>query len=136
MTSLRLQEIRARAEAATPGPWTENPNWPGCIHGPNGENVASDGDFSGVHDANDSDFVANARTDIPDLLDEIDRLQALLKAERAWGKHCSTIDAYDFCRGNGDHNFCRYGYPEKTYCEVGEKIAQELLRLRGEVGEV
>lgn len=55
MTPERLAEIKARAEAATSGPWDD-----GCSHAVNGE------------------FIAHARQDIPDLVAEVERLRAAL----------------------------------------------------------
>lgn len=65
MTSEQLAEIRARSEAATPGPW----GW---------EQVPSL-----ALPPTDVDFVIHARTDIPALLDYIEELQAEME------KHCT-----------------------------------------------
>ena len=81
MTPEELAAIRARAEAATPGPWDGVPgrcilpdDWnhrytahqviEGCIYNPNAEN--------------DHAFIAHAREDIPALVAEVERLQAEL----------------------------------------------------------
>ena len=60
----RLTEIRARADAATPGPWT----------------VTDDGALSsGVPPSSpvaNGEFIAHARDDVPWLLGEIERLKA------------------------------------------------------------
>jgi len=81
MTPEELAAIRARAEAATPGPWRGVPgryilpdDWnhrytahqviEGCIYNPNAEN--------------DHAFIAHAREDIPALVAEVERLQAEL----------------------------------------------------------
>ena len=86
MTPEELAAIRARAEAATPGPWDGVPgrcilpdDWnhrytahqviEGCIYNPNAEN--------------DHAFIAHAREDIPALVAEVERLQAELAAARA-----------------------------------------------------
>jgi hypothetical protein len=78
----RLAEIAARAEAATPGPWTVDleqcdcsDGW--CGHGTYVSSVYSGGvlrtEFSDFPDA-DWQFVIRARTDVPALLAEIQRL--------------------------------------------------------------
>jgi hypothetical protein len=88
-----LKAIRERAEKATPGPWRaecrsvgneeNDPAWPPDdflqfeLHGP--APVMGRGDFVG----RDADFIAHARSDIPDLLEHIEGLEAhvaLLKA--------------------------------------------------------
>jgi hypothetical protein len=99
MTEERLAEIRARVEAATPGPWTvQEPAW----HRGNGPyktaitagknrtvaNALTNGKPTFQCDPNgiahttrmpepcaDGIFIAAARTDIPELLDEITRLR-------------------------------------------------------------
>lgn len=104
MTDERLSEIRARAEKATLGPW----EWDSynSIHAPeqkidhDGEKwckvIASIPDHPTGEDsflaeqitersawyresAANADLIAHARTDIPDLLDEIGRLKAELR---------------------------------------------------------
>lgn len=75
----RIEEIRARAEAATPAPWADD----------NGYRVRFGGNkivcdmklFDGV--GNDSAFVAHARTDVPDLLDALAAARAEVAALRA-----------------------------------------------------
>ena len=83
MTDERLAEIKARADAATPGPWERN-NLAGR---PEREVFAGDeliGDFGvgGWEDDEGADrveinaeFIAHARQDIPDLLAEVERLR-------------------------------------------------------------
>ena len=84
MTPEQLAEIRARAEAATPGPWE-------CIESfPPGEfalaarppdevgplTIAIVGNDDAWEDAEaNTQFAAHARTDIPALLDYIEELQ-------------------------------------------------------------
>lgn len=77
-----IDEVRMPCKHATPGPWmsyVEGRDFFGgenvIVRGPN----KSEGDLylSGATTA-DQDFIAQAREDIPLLLDEIDRLRALL----------------------------------------------------------
>ena len=70
-----LEEIRKRAEAATPGPWkafVEDRDFQSgsSFIQTQGEDI----ELIGATEA-DYDFIANARQDIPKLLDEIDRLK-------------------------------------------------------------
>lgn len=86
MADIDLDAIRARAEAATPGPWVTD--WDAgyvvqsalsLVADVHGEPVRADDpldyDDTGQPDA---EFIAHARVDIPMLLDEIERLRALL----------------------------------------------------------
>ena len=70
MISIDTKAIRARAEAATKGPWRRHPN-------PRFYVQFDDGHFGGTdeeHEAN-ARFCAAARTDVPALLDRIDELE-------------------------------------------------------------
>lgn len=62
MTTNDLAAITARAAAASPGPWTVEEAW--HVH----EWV----------DGGDAEFIAHARTDVPDLVAEVTELRALL----------------------------------------------------------
>ena len=87
--ALDLDAIRARAEAATPGPWKV---W-GDDDG-DSEDVFSvfDGEhnslgLTGYYRRNalaNAEFTANARQDIPDLLAEVERLQNRLELEQIY----------------------------------------------------
>jgi hypothetical protein len=64
----RIEDIKARAEAATPGPWTDGERDQGywvCQPGEDGDVVVGD---HYKPDAPDAAFIAHARQDIPDLL--------------------------------------------------------------------
>jgi hypothetical protein len=83
MDKQRLDAIRARCEAATPGEWV-------VIHKGNALSViAKSGAFTlnichySHKDGADAEFIAHARTDVPDLLAEIERLTAELAAMTA-----------------------------------------------------
>lgn len=82
MSKERLMEVRRRADAATKGPW-EVFGGDGILEMPGGKLIVSyRADEAFVEEA-DAEFCAHARTDIPDLLDEIEYLQGLLDACRA-----------------------------------------------------
>lgn len=89
MTDEQIQQIRERAEKATPGPWhpAEGPNGEYEIWAGHGEYDDDWGElvYESVGEVNrwnnrnrDADiaFILNAREDIPALLAEVDRLRA------------------------------------------------------------
>lgn len=119
MTPDRLAAIKARAEAATPGPWVvELPEWGECdgIRSKNGTQILNAGscipdpktavDYGGtVHDwkeepydygvykQDDSTFIAHAREDVPALLTEVERLRAEVARLRVENQQlCRQID--------------------------------------------
>ena len=91
-TAGRLAEIRARAEAATPGHWGVHYDGNGTYtieaqprHIP-GVGSVREGDVATLHGAHedaqpyhDSGFMARAREDVPWLLDRVAELEALVK---------------------------------------------------------
>lgn len=87
MTDEELQAIRTRAEAATPGPWTEGAGTVAggevreLVIGPDGRTIiamAYGGFGHPMPDCTREDraFIAAARTDVPALLAEVERLRA------------------------------------------------------------
>lgn len=84
MSDERLEQIKARAAAATPGPWD--------CYGDGAHEVFDAGEYSDgdpgevvapvVTKLNDAEFIAQAREDIPALLDEIDRLHEEVRDQR------------------------------------------------------
>ncbi|MGP1393961.1 MAG: hypothetical protein ACTS3R_00430 [Inquilinaceae bacterium] len=79
----KLKAIRDRCEAATAGPWKS------YIEGRDHESGSSfimtsaeDIELSGATDA-DQDFIAHARQDVPQLVDEVKRLRQRLKERGA-----------------------------------------------------
>lgn len=76
---LDLDAIKARANAATPGPWDAyRPRevyrlYEVCSTTPSGMNEVL-AEVSGYNASNDAEFIAAARTDIPDLLAAVERL--------------------------------------------------------------
>ena len=76
MTDDELQTIKRLCEAATPGPWRAFIEGRDHLAGSSFiQTPVDDIELSGATDA-DYDFIANARQDIPRLLDEIHRLRA------------------------------------------------------------
>ncbi len=119
--SERLEEIRRREEAATPGPWESkcrsvgneenDPAWPETdflqfhVHGTDGseDEVAGPkevtwgrGDFYG----RDADFIAHTREDIPWLLAEVERLEGV-------ANEASNIIHGEFCGQEKCNGVCK-----------------------------
>ena len=106
MDSKYLAEIKAREQAATPGPWYAD-GW-GLFDDIQGELVE-------LHDTDpDAQFIAHARTDIPALVAEVERLNVIAEQryqlydgalntiatlEKALGLACERIAEYAFCGG-------------------------------------
>lgn len=83
MTHDELQAIKARAEAATPGPWeaTLSQTVQIDISGPSlGQRYEDDGLRVSYVSESDATFIAHARTDVPALVAEVERLQVLVDA--------------------------------------------------------
>ena len=85
-----LEEIKKRAENATPGPWfrqyvdvvTTDPD-PRDIHSDAPRECrisrrAEHLDFKDAQGIRDADFIAHARTDVPKLVNALERVEALL----------------------------------------------------------
>lgn len=143
-----LDDIRARAEAATPGPWQWSPEenvWGDC--GPNLETVErgpvySDGSQgaeatvvgSWGHDANgisvedsDKEFIAHAREDVPRLLHAVYAVLALHRevecvdedGEPTGGTCCEECKDLDDHSGERVHEV----FPCRTVREIQAALA-------------
>ena len=78
MNQQELDAIRARADAATRGPWNvTSVEWAGCfyVEGRDHEPLVED----------DRDFIAHARADIPALLDALDAAVAAIERLKKQG---------------------------------------------------
>ena len=105
MPDLDLDAIEARANAATPGPWTterpapltEGPAAglrPGvCIAAtsPSKENRVYANPPGGQYPSADQRFIAHARTDVPALADEVRRLRAALTSLSNDADHALSV---------------------------------------------
>lgn len=102
---LDLDAIEARAEAATPGPWTarlRDDMWE--INDGSGSNFVSivescwlpddcdTGQYGGIPDVDDARFIAHARTDVPALVAELRAAREVVEAAHKW-KSALTWDA-------------------------------------------
>jgi hypothetical protein len=72
----REAEIRTRAEAATPGPWSTHEDWPGRVFSDGNPNYLHIARTTGWNAEANERFISHARDDVPALLAEIDRLRA------------------------------------------------------------
>lgn len=110
----RLEEIEARVNAATPGPWewedTERQRWGVTAKGL----VANKGDVIHADDfyldgkERDLDFISHSRDDIPFLLDKLKRAQEIIQYGRDacdCGCQCGYYDATD-TEGNAVLSTC------------------------------
>lgn len=83
MNQSELDEIQSRCDAASPGPWKsyvegrDHTSGSSFIRTGTSEKRGEDIELTGATIA-DQDFIAGAREDVPRLLAEIRRLQALL----------------------------------------------------------
>ena len=92
MSTDRIAEIRARADAATPGPWEAKRN---ARRGNTTVILDPDGQFV-AHYVNptDAEFLAAARQDIPHLLDLIDRVRAAVAEHRTSQGPAATVPVW------------------------------------------
>ena len=77
VTPVQLQEIKARCDAASPGPWREATN--GIISGAEHTVVS----YIFRTRPKDMEFISRVRSDIPALISEIERLNTLLEQDAA-----------------------------------------------------
>lgn len=89
MTDQELKAIRERWQAATPGPWGR---WPGGVTLPLCRYVIIETDQPNAHA--DRAFIAHAITDVPALLDEVDRLRTAMRkqADESWRRILGLMD--------------------------------------------
>jgi hypothetical protein len=78
LTPERLAEIEKRCNAATAGPWERNEAYPTQLHSSTKHAGSLVVIINGMNFPRDVDFVLHSRTDIPDLLSEIKRLNGEL----------------------------------------------------------
>ena len=87
LTNEELTAIKARCEAATPGPWKpyiegrDHVSGSSFIMTGEGATRGDDIELTGATEA-DYDFIAHARQDIPRLLEEVEELRKLVKPYR------------------------------------------------------
>ena len=127
LTKSELDEIRARCEAATPGPWHGNVFGYGGVHILWGSVYMGDGELVriGHNESSNADFVARARQDVPDLLEEVERLRAALRQVEShvwkWPERGNIVGGYNPARGRFQICDCRLCGRQFTLYSSGEK---------------
>ena len=116
----RLNEIEARANAATEGPWM-GIRYPdgflGRVIGGNGFGVAED-----FPDDADAEFIAHARTDVPDMAAA---LRAVLDLHARSG-HTRSVG---FPRADRDEHYCladQQAWPCPTVTAIRQHLGDDL----------
>lgn len=105
MTPARLADIEGREKAATPGPWeildyaTYEDHDECCLE------LQDDTIESSKHE--NAEFIATARTDIPDLLAEVRRLTAELSAVTL-ERDAAVKDLYYLAEDHGHCDICAH----------------------------
>jgi len=113
MTQERINEIRSRCEAATPGQWRTPPSFSGVTSQRFGDVCLRPSSYTPFND-NNMIFISHAREDVPALLDYIAEL------ERKEDRVCSVVykmDSHlnviatcsacgDICVASGNHEYC------------------------------
>ncbi len=84
--TLNLEAIKARCEKATAGePFRDGTVWQARSFRPNTQIATKDlRHVALVGNDDDADFIAHARTDLPALVAEVERLRKVEAAARAW----------------------------------------------------
>lgn len=105
MTGDRLAQIEARANAATEGPWRSD-RWEDFTGRETTYSISGDTEVSPlVHEPDDAEFIAHARTDVP-------ALTAALRA--VLDRHAD--DGEGFCR------CCEFVWPCWTVRDIEEAL--------------
>jgi len=136
-----LNEIEARANAATPGPWEANSETGGSdvgdytIYGIKEvapADWASDSSSSFAYcegmEKPDAEFIAHARQDIPRLIDEVRRLTRLLAHERELNEDLRNQIDVEAQHATGDCDVCNHLAHVDVY-EENEQLVAKLARV-------
>lgn len=86
----RIGEIRARCEAATPGPWKQYNDWEVITP----SKIQSVAHTFNPNANNDAEFIAHVREDVPYLLSEVERLIAEIEQYRQMEQNNCAICMY------------------------------------------
>ncbi|MED4828201.1 hypothetical protein [Bacillus atrophaeus] len=99
LTKYQIESIRKRAESATEGPWRLYDEYCDTVETYSGKSVArvqSEGNR-----LSDMEFIANARQDIPALLEHIAALQGKIDLYESYAQEC---DYYAILNEMGDED--------------------------------
>lgn len=80
ITPAELAEMKQRCDSATAGPWLRDAERDRTIFSASGEMIG--GVLYNTKGGEDADFIANARTDMPRLIAEVERLRTELAAAK------------------------------------------------------
>ena len=136
-----FDEIKEREQAATPGPWRIGNGEEECLwNGANAITAMKNGKayvvmeraiYPKSHDFNeqvfsDIKFSAYARTDIPALISEVERLTALVKDAAVYCEECiHSENEYRGCPCALRFYDCKMRNKEIKYCSFGKRKEQE-----------
>ena len=148
-----LDDIEARAEAATPGPWVEEDKGASALVVEGTEGYSADGSCRAVAEevylAKDRAFIAHARTDVPQLVAALRAVRELHlpvpgykladdcphtnDGSHAYFRHVVAEDGFEMCLDMPDPNWttcvtCRdiYGNNSEWPCPTVQAIASAL----------
>ena len=122
MSPEERERLRTLADAATPGPWTREAGW---IRSPDGYQravVYCTDDVRPSYEA-DGDFIAAARTAVPDLLDDLDAAESALDEAQRGGKYYVKARVYGAIAAE-------YGRALRVLAERGDATAKAALEWR------
>jgi hypothetical protein len=131
LTPAELEEMRALAEAATPGPWVRRPHpfgdseTHGCVKAPSANGILVAG-ATVIARNEDCEFIAHARTGVPRLLAHVEALEAEKLAIVAAGDKLAAALA----RAEADRDGARAALAAKPKCDtirglLAEAVAAE-----------
>lgn len=148
--TLNLDAIKARAEAATKGPWASGRDWGTITSGPDSvahgwhETTCPECDgtvYTQGHvsiSVEDLEFITASRTDVPALVAEVERLRAIVDSGRCadcegHGEHSNGIDS-EICRrcnGSGSELIALQNIVDRVREKVS--VARHALHLTGDL---
>ena len=130
-----INEIRASVEAATAGPWRTYDRGVGwyITYGPEPTDGWSPrrlpaGDRTDIGLEADAEFIANARTDVPDLLELVECLAAdneRLTAERAAVRKATALAIAEQIEAVADMTHLDIGGDKDEAIRVGARVARD-----------
>ncbi|MEO3856125.1 hypothetical protein [Acrocarpospora sp. B8E8] len=143
MSPKRLEGIRAREAAATPGPWESVVDNHG--HGQVDVSVWSDtiGYYlvekvaSGSNHFADGAFIAGARSDVPDLVAEVDRLRTAMRLSFSPSLYLEIQEVLDKAHGSGEGDGAGAGVVADVWLliEQRDRARAENERLRSGIAD-
>jgi len=143
LTQEQIEEIRKRAEDATPGPWKVGVDGYVCNAGFYVTDTIVEDITSNIFEKEDAEFIANARQDIPALLAHIAELERInfniihTQAKRM-GEYATMLPYHreDFCE-DAEERRLEAHYNEVNWSEIlSKQDSEEAQRKRNEALEL